>query len=116
MAWRLAVKTGEIQRLAPAAAACAEHAWLGDELDAEAQRLRETYALADERGDAWGRAELAFWLRRAGVDVPAHADDPLPFALAANDDWAARRTRGARPGSPTRRPTRSPRRTRASTR
>ncbi len=106
VAWKLAVKTGEIQRLAPAAAARAEHAWLGDELRADdatpadaataplsvdmspVAALWASYALADERGDAWGRAELAFWLRRAGADVAAHADDPVPFALAASGDWA----------------------------
>jgi DNA-binding CsgD family transcriptional regulator len=87
-AWQLAVKTGEIQRLAPAAAAKAEYAWLRGELERELPRLRESHALADERGDAWGRAELAFWLRRAGVPTPTHADDPPPFARAAAGDWA----------------------------
>jgi DNA-binding CsgD family transcriptional regulator len=86
-AWRLAVKTQELQRLAPAAAARAEHAWLDGDLARVAELVRDAYALAEARGDVWPRAELAFWLRRAGEPIPAHADDPPPYACAARGDW-----------------------------
>lgn len=65
-AWRMAVESQELQRLGPAAAARAEHAWLDGDLARTAAAAREAYALAAERGDAWGRAELAHWLWRAG--------------------------------------------------
>jgi DNA-binding CsgD family transcriptional regulator len=79
-AWRLAVASGEIQRLGPAAVALAENAWLEGEFPAALRAdIRRAYELADDRGDRWSRGELAFWLRRAGEDVPARPDDPPPF-------------------------------------
>ena len=86
-AWRRAVSTGELQRLGPAAAARAEHAWLDGDLEAVAEIARPAYELAAERGDAWARAELAHWLWRAGEPVPPAPDDPEPYALAMAGDW-----------------------------
>jgi DNA-binding CsgD family transcriptional regulator len=40
-----------------------------------------------ERGDAWSRGELAFWLWRAGAPVAPHPDDPEPYARAIAGDW-----------------------------
>jgi DNA-binding CsgD family transcriptional regulator len=87
-AWRRAVATGELQRLGPAAAARAEHAWLDGDLDAVAEIARPAYELAAARGDAWARAELAHWLWRAGEPVPTEPDDPEPYARAMAGDWA----------------------------
>ncbi len=86
-AWRRAVSTGELQRLGPAAAARAEHAWLDGDLEAVAEIARPAYELAAGRGDAWARAELAHWLWRAGEPVPPADDDPEPYALAMAGDW-----------------------------
>lgn len=88
-AWRWATATGELQRIAPTVAGLAEHAWLDDRLEEQVPHLEATYALADERRQPWVRADMAMWLRRAGRDVPAHRDDPEPYALAAAGDWRA---------------------------
>jgi DNA-binding CsgD family transcriptional regulator len=94
---RLAERTGELQRLAPVAAALAEHAWLADDLAAVVAAAGPVYELACSHGDAWARAELAAWLRRAGEDVPRHAAgaiDAFPYeralALCDGGDDAAR--------------------------
>jgi len=79
-AWRVAVATGELQRLAPVAATRAEHAWLDGDLAGVVGAAREIHALADRRGDAWARGELGWWLWRAGAPVAVHDDDPAPYA------------------------------------
>ena len=86
-AWRRAVASQELQRLAPAAAARAEHAWLDGDLAGTAAAARATYQLAVDRGEPWARAELAFWLWRAGEPVTAHPDDPEPYACALAGDF-----------------------------
>ena len=70
-AWERAVETQELQRLAPAAAARAEHAWLEGDLDGVVAIARPAHQLAAGLGDIWARAELAFWLWRGGEPVPA---------------------------------------------
>ncbi len=86
-AWRRAVASQELQRLAPAAAARAEHAWLEGDLEATAAAVRACFELAVDRGDAWARAELSWWLWRAGEPVAGHPDDPEPYARAIAGDW-----------------------------
>ena len=86
-AWRLAVASGELQRLGPAAAARAEHAWLDGDLDASAAAARAAYDLALDRGDRWARGELAFWLWRAGaLDAPP-SGAAGPFVRSIGGDW-----------------------------
>jgi DNA-binding CsgD family transcriptional regulator len=91
-AWRRAVATGEVQRLGPAAAARAEHAWLDDDLEAVAALVRPVHELAVARGDRWACGDLAWWLWRAraagdGDGDGASADLPRPHALAIAGDW-----------------------------
>ena len=86
-AWELAVATQELQRLGPTAASKAEHAWLEGDLAGTADAVRDTYALAVDRGDPWARGELGYWLWRAGEPVEAQPDDPLPFRCAMAGDW-----------------------------
>ena len=86
-AWEVAVATQELQRLAPAAAARAEHAWLDGDLAGTAAAARDAYALAVDRGDRWGRDELAFWLWRAGEPVPSSDGEPSPYARSIAGDW-----------------------------
>ena len=86
-AWRRAVKTGELQRLAPAAAARAEHAWLTGDHERTAQIAAETHALAVARGDVWARAQLAFWLWRAGALDERPPDAPTPYGRSIAGDW-----------------------------
>jgi DNA-binding CsgD family transcriptional regulator/tetratricopeptide (TPR) repeat protein len=86
-AWQLAVRTGELQRLAPAAASLAEHAWLEGDVGAVVRTARPAYELAAELGDPWARGEHAQWLWRAGEPVGPHPDDPEPYARAIAGDW-----------------------------
>ena len=85
--WRVALATHELQRLIPAAAARAEHAWLDGDVDGTIAAARHAYDAAGERGDPWSRGEVAFWLWRAGAPVPPRADDPEPYALSIAGDW-----------------------------
>ena len=102
-AWRHAVNTGELQRLAPAAAARAEHAWLTGDLERTAAIARETYGLAVARGDVWARAQLAFWLWRA-VRSRTRRSTRRPRTRARSPaTGAARRSSGTSSASRTRR-------------
>ena len=87
-AWRRAVATQELQRLAPAAAARAEHAWLGGDRAATAAAAGSAYALAIECEDAWGRGELAFWLWRAGELERPPDGAAEPYARSIAGDWS----------------------------
>jgi DNA-binding CsgD family transcriptional regulator/tetratricopeptide (TPR) repeat protein len=83
--------TGELQRLAPVAAARAEAAWLRRApaaIDAETAAAIE---LAAEREQPWELGELSVWRARAGLGSPAGAVAP-PFAaeLAGDPVRAAR--------------------------
>ncbi len=65
----------------------AEHAWLEGDLARTVAVVRPTYELAAARGDAWSRAELGFWLWRAGEPVELHATDTAPYARSVAGDW-----------------------------
>jgi DNA-binding CsgD family transcriptional regulator/tetratricopeptide (TPR) repeat protein len=86
-AWRRAVETQELQRIGPAAAARAEHAWLDGDLAGTAAVVTPAYELAAARDDAWVRGELAYWLWRAGAAVRPREGDPEPYARAIAGDW-----------------------------
>jgi DNA-binding CsgD family transcriptional regulator len=88
-AWARAQASGELQRLAPAAAARLEHAWLDGSEPPDLDPAREVYARALETADPFTLGELAFRLWLAG-DLeeisPAAAE---PYRLAAEGDWRA---------------------------
>jgi DNA-binding CsgD family transcriptional regulator/tetratricopeptide (TPR) repeat protein len=99
-AWRLALKTGELQRIGPAAAARAEHAWLeGDDAGA-AEAARQAYELALTRDDHWVTAELAYWLWRAGEPVEQPPGEPTPYGRAMAGDWRGAAEAWERMGCP----------------
>jgi DNA-binding CsgD family transcriptional regulator/tetratricopeptide (TPR) repeat protein len=86
-AWRRAVRTGELQRLAPAATALAEEAWLDGDPVRVAGVIGEVVGLAREHGDPWACGEVSWWLWRVGslgAVPPAMAE---PYALAIAGDW-----------------------------
>ena len=100
-AWTLAERTGDLQRLWPAAAGRAELAWLSGRPDAEVSGLvASTYELAVRLGHPWAIGELGQWLR-AGEPVPhrAVAAGSNAAALAAAASAAAA---SAAPGRPRR--------------
>ncbi|MFJ4835891.1 AAA family ATPase [Streptomyces sp. NPDC088747] len=79
-AWEIAVRSRELQRTGPVAAARAESAWLRGDHAAVAAVARETFAEACRLDAAAHRAELGYWLAKAGHDVPADGSRH-PYAL-----------------------------------
>ncbi|MGH8774483.1 MAG: ATP-binding protein [Jiangellaceae bacterium] len=86
-AWELATRTGDLQRLWPAAAGRAEAAWLVGHLDRIPAMVEDTYQLAVRLNQQWPIGELAFWLWRAGVLEEAPANAAEPYAAHINGDW-----------------------------
>ncbi|MGQ4386910.1 ATP-binding protein [Streptomyces sp. SAS_270] len=85
-AWEIAVRSRELQRTAPVAGARAEAAWLrGDHL-AVTEAAGPVYAEARRLAAVPARAELGYWLAKAGHPVPAD-DSQHPYALQAAGHW-----------------------------
>ena len=92
-ACEIAAPSGELQRIAPAAAARAEAAWLlgCPELIAEATDV--ALALAIERQAGWIVGQLACWRKRAGIAerIDAAVAEPHELELASRPEEAAER-------------------------
>jgi DNA-binding CsgD family transcriptional regulator len=80
--------TGELQRIAPVAAARAEALWLEGRLDAVAEATEAALDLARRRRAAWEIGELACWRSRAGIREEIPPDAGEPYALQLAGDWA----------------------------
>jgi DNA-binding CsgD family transcriptional regulator len=77
----LAETTGELQRIAPVAAARAEVFWLDGNLEQVGPATEAALELARKRRASWLIGELACWQRRAGL-APAGVEDAAePYAL-----------------------------------
>ncbi|MBK3563028.1 helix-turn-helix transcriptional regulator [Streptomyces sp. MBT62] len=86
-AWEIAVGTGELQRTGPVAAVRAEAAWLRGDHAAAAEAAGPVHAHARSLGYGRYRAELGYWLSKAG-QPPVPADDSdHPYALQAAGEW-----------------------------
>ena len=85
----VAARTGELQRLAPVAAARAEAAWLRGDAAGVDDATAGVAALAVERRQRWLLGDLAVWRRRAGLTVPAGDVSPPAEAELAGDLVAA---------------------------
>ena len=86
----LAAPTGELQRLAPVAAARAEAWWLEGEHAPMEDELRDALAFAAEAEQPWITGELRLWLHRAGAqDVALGGGAAEPFALELAGDRRA---------------------------
>ncbi|MEU9187450.1 AAA family ATPase [Streptomyces sp. NPDC048484] len=85
-AWEIAVRTRELQRTGPVAAARAEAAWLRGDHKEVAELAGETFEQACRLSVVPHRAELGHWLTRAGHPVPADASDH-PYALQTAGRW-----------------------------
>ncbi len=83
----LAARTGEIQRLAPVAAAQAEAAWLADDPDGIVAGVDLAWSAAVEHPEPWAVGELAFWLSVAGAARATPAVPAAPFALMLCGAW-----------------------------
>ncbi|MFD3839424.1 helix-turn-helix transcriptional regulator [Streptomyces sp. NPDC058642] len=87
-AWQIAVRTRELQRTGPAAAALAEAAWLRGDLAAVVAAAGPVHAQADRLPGIPYRAELGYWLTKAGHRVSLE-DSDHPYALQARGRWRA---------------------------
>jgi DNA-binding CsgD family transcriptional regulator len=83
----LAEPTGELQSIAPVAAARAEVAWLEGRPDAVRAEIAGAFERAMERRAAWIVGELALWRWRADGEAPP-ADAAQPYAWEMAGDWA----------------------------
>jgi len=82
----LAEGSGELQRVAPVAAARAEARWLEGAFEAIAVETGAAFQLASTSGDPWFVGQLASWRRRAGLDDATGAVAE-PYALEMTSDW-----------------------------
>ena len=95
----LAEPTGELQRLAPVAAATAEAFWLAGRPEAIDEATVGVLEEAVRRRSAWVVSELVYWRRLAGLrdDVAVAAE---PYALQIAGAWAEAAARWREIGSP----------------
>jgi DNA-binding CsgD family transcriptional regulator len=91
-ALRIALPTGEVQRIAPVVTAMAEAAWLRGDRQACLDALRHLERLPGEGVNAWEAGEVAVWRRRAGQTTqapPPHAAAPWRLELEGDPLAAA---------------------------
>jgi DNA-binding CsgD family transcriptional regulator len=81
----LAVTVGELQRTGPVAAARSEAAWLLGDRDAVLDIAGPVYEEAGQLGDQVHRAELGYWLAKAGQRVQVEGGHP--YAIQAAGRW-----------------------------
>ncbi|GAA1369584.1 helix-turn-helix transcriptional regulator [Streptomyces beijiangensis] len=88
-AWEMAVGTRELQRTGPVAAARAESAWLRGDHAGVAAAAGPVHAQACELADTVHRAELGYWLGKAGQPPERDERDGSghPYALQAAGQW-----------------------------
>jgi class 3 adenylate cyclase/tetratricopeptide (TPR) repeat protein len=84
----LAQPSGELLRIAPAAAARAEAAWLAGDRRGVDRATEGAYQLALRRGVAWPIGELALWRWRAGLETEAPREAVEPYAMQISGNWA----------------------------
>jgi DNA-binding CsgD family transcriptional regulator len=85
----MAHPSGELQRVAPAAAARAELAWLEGDAETVDRITSEALALAVDRDAVWIIGELAALRSLAGLETEPRAGLPLPFAAQMAGDASA---------------------------
>jgi DNA-binding CsgD family transcriptional regulator/tetratricopeptide (TPR) repeat protein len=98
--WRLAAATGEDQKMAIAAGARIEQAWLSGDDDAVRRVGAELLELAVRAQHRYLRAEILRYLRRVGEPVEPFDGCLAPFAAGIDGDWAAAAEGWARIGNP----------------
>jgi len=96
-AWEMAAAADEFQRLAPAAAATAEHAWISGSSTVPVADLTGVMAAGLDLGFSWSSGEIAYWLWELGeLSLPPQGiAEPYRLmiegqALAAAAIWEAR--------------------------
>jgi DNA-binding CsgD family transcriptional regulator len=88
---KLALPTGEMQRIGIVTAARAEAAWLKGRGEEALEEVRASYELAYGQTDPWAKGEVAVWLRRCGAPLDSKRVDQAglaePFALQIAGEW-----------------------------
>jgi len=99
-AWTLSEKTGDLQRLWPAAAGRAELAWLSGKVGEMRGLVEPVLDLASRLRSRWAIGELAYWAWKAGglTTPPEYAAEP--YALQVLGDWRAGAAAWERLGCP----------------
>lgn len=82
-----AQSSGDLQCLAPVAAARAEAAWLEGKPDQIAAETQQAFELAQQRGEPSFIGELSCWRWRAGLQVELHRYTDDVFHLQINGEW-----------------------------
>jgi ATP/maltotriose-dependent transcriptional regulator MalT len=86
-ALRLAMPTGELQRIGTVAAARAEVAWYRGDLNRVTEEIAIGMRAATERREPWVLGQLAYWAYRADASFKAPPDIAEPYALLIEEDW-----------------------------
>jgi tetratricopeptide (TPR) repeat protein len=86
-AWEMAERTGEEQRVWPAAAALAEAAWLTGRTDEIVAEVDRAWDVVVARRGPWAVGELTWWLSVAGVRRETPVPVARPFALMLDGAW-----------------------------
>jgi tetratricopeptide (TPR) repeat protein len=84
----LAQPSGELLRIAPAAAARAEAAWLAGDRGGVDRATENAYQVALRQGVAWPIGELAQWRWRAGLETEVPREAAEPYAIQISGNWA----------------------------
>ena len=91
-AWRLALETGDLQRLWPVAAGRAEAAWFAGRASEIPGLIEGTFRLATRLGHPWAIGELGSWLAKVDTITQKPAGAAAPYTLRpaeAARAWAA---------------------------
>lgn len=88
-AMTLALGAGELQRLAPVAAALAEAAWLKNEGATAHPILLTTYELAMHQRKLRATGELAYWCQQLNLSIDLQCALEQPYALQMSGRWQA---------------------------
>jgi DNA-binding CsgD family transcriptional regulator len=83
----LVERSGELQGVAPVAAARAEAAWLAGQHQAVGIATAPAFQLALRRRSRWLLGELASWRRRAGIQEQIPAEVAQPYELELRGEW-----------------------------
>jgi DNA-binding CsgD family transcriptional regulator/tetratricopeptide (TPR) repeat protein len=90
-AWDLASTADEFQRLAPAATALAEHAWISGSSDLPVVDIKRVMEAGLNSGFRWSTGAIAFWLWKLGelTHAPVGIADPYRLIIEAEPRAAA---------------------------
>ncbi|MFV9672491.1 MAG: ATP-binding protein [Acidimicrobiia bacterium] len=91
-AWEMSLIADEFQRLAPAATAVAEHAWITGSGDAPLGDIKRIMEIGIGSGFKWSTGALAFWLWELGelADAPEGIAEPYRLSIAGDPVAAAK--------------------------